>query len=73
MRIKEEADSKLNRSREDRVVILGLDRSSLAPTSHLEKKEHYKQVVTALVASAFPVPVIAPLVIEPKPLLSMSL
>ena len=36
--------------------------------SHLEKKEHYKQVVTALVASAFPVPEPAPLVIEPKPL-----
>ena len=66
-RIKEEADSELNRSKEDRVVISGLDRSSLAPTSHLEKKEHYKQVVTALVASALPVPEPAPLVVEPRP------
>ena len=66
-RIKEESDSELNRSREDRVVISGLDRSSLAPTSHLEKKEHYKKVVASLVALAIPSQEPAPLVPEPKP------
>ena len=60
-RIKEESDAELNRSREDRVVISGLDRSSNASTSHLEKKEHYKKEVTALVLKACPE-------LEPKPI-----
>ncbi len=53
-RIKEESDGELNRSREDRVVISGLDRFSGSLTSHQEKKDHYKAVVADLVLKACP-------------------
>jgi hypothetical protein len=59
-RIKEESDGEINRSREDRVLITGLERSGSAPTSHLEKKEHYTKAVAALVELACPE-------LEPKP------
>jgi hypothetical protein len=51
-RIKEESDSEVNRSREDRVVISGLTRASSGLSTHAEKKEYYSGVVTKLVASS---------------------
>ena len=39
-RMKEESDSELNKSREDRVVISGLDRIAPGLTTHAEKKEY---------------------------------
>jgi len=51
-RIKEDTDYELNKSREDRVVISGLD--PRIGGTHVEKKEHYKTVVSDLVSSACP-------------------
>jgi uncharacterized protein YqgV (UPF0045/DUF77 family) len=59
-RIKEESDGELNRSREDRVVISGLERASVGLTTHQEKKAHYTTVVTELVLKACPE-------LDPKP------
>ena len=53
-RIKEESDAEINRSREDRVVITGLERASAVSTSHAEKKAHYSRVITGLIATACP-------------------
>ena len=53
-RMKEEADCELNRSRENRVVISRLQRASAGPSSHQEKKDHYKGLVTTLVQKACP-------------------
>lgn len=53
-RLKEDADSELNRSRENRVVISGLDRASTSATSHQAKKDHYLAVVTGLILKACP-------------------
>ena len=53
-RIKEESDGELNRTREDRVVISGLERASVGLTTHQEKKAHYTSVVTELVSKACP-------------------
>jgi hypothetical protein len=53
-RIKEDSDFDLNRAREDRVVISGLDRASTVSTSHQEKKDHYLRVVADLVQKACP-------------------
>jgi hypothetical protein len=51
-RMKEESDAELNKSREDRVVISGLDRFAPGLTSHAEKKEYYRSVVAGLVELA---------------------
>jgi len=51
-RIKEDTDSELNKTREDRVIISGLD--PCIGGSHVEKKAHYKTVVSELVSSACP-------------------
>jgi len=51
-RLKEEADSELNRSREDRVVITGLPPPPGAVRTHLDKKKHYIEVVSRLVVLA---------------------
>ena len=59
-RIKEDSDSEINRSREDRVIISGLDRASSGSMSHAEKKAHYSEVVTRLIATSCPA-------LEPKP------
>jgi len=53
-RIKEDSDSELNRSREDRVVISGLARVSSDVTSHKDKKEHYFKIVSDLVSKVLP-------------------
>jgi hypothetical protein len=53
-RLKEEADSELNRSRENRVAISGLDRLSSGSTSHSDKKAHYQKLVTDLVTKVCP-------------------
>jgi hypothetical protein len=62
-RIKEDSDSEINRSREDRVVISGLDRA-LDGAAHSEKKIHYKAVVDKLVSAALPDLDPAPTVID---------
>ena len=59
-RIKEDSDSEINRSREDRVIISGLDCASSGSMSHAEKKAHYSEVVTRLIATSCPA-------LEPKP------
>jgi len=59
-RIKEESDFELNRTRENRVVISGLDRASSGVSTHQEKKAHYSKVVSDLVTKACPD-------LEPKP------
>jgi hypothetical protein len=51
-RMKEESDADVNRSREDRVVITGLASPGAAVTTHVEKKQHYKDVVTRLISLA---------------------
>jgi len=51
-RMKEESDTDLNRSREDRVVITGLSSPTGAPSTHAEKKRHYSELITRLVAVA---------------------
>jgi hypothetical protein len=61
-RIKEESDYDLNRSRENRVVVSGLDRSPSAQSTHQEKKEHYTKIVDALVVKACPS-------LEPRPVI----
>jgi hypothetical protein len=53
-RIKEDSDSEVNRSREDRVVISGLPRISTGVSSHKDKKDHYLTVVSDLVLKALP-------------------
>ncbi len=59
-RLKEDADCELNRTRENRVVISGLERVSSSHTTHQAKKDHYVTVVTDLVAKACPA-------LNPKP------
>jgi hypothetical protein len=49
--LKEEADTELNKSREDKVVITGLPRPS-SSTSHADKKKHYSEVITRLISLA---------------------
>jgi len=51
-RLKEEADSELNKSKENRVVITGLPPPPLSLTSHSEKKKYYVDAVTRLVTLA---------------------
>ena len=51
-RMKEESDSDINRSREDRVVITGLTGPTLQTSTHAQKKKHYSDVITTLVATA---------------------
>jgi len=52
-RMKEESDTDINRSREDRVVITGLAGPSGSPsTTHAEKKMYYTEVITRLVTVA---------------------
>jgi hypothetical protein len=53
-RIKEESDYELNKSREDRVLISGLPRSTPAVSSHQDKKDHYTKVITDLILKACP-------------------
>jgi len=53
-RIKEESDAELNRSRENRVVISGLDRASDGPSTHQAKKDHYTKLVNELITKACP-------------------
>jgi len=48
-RMKEESDSDINRSREDRVVVTGLPGPASPTSSHAEKKRHYSDVLTRLV------------------------
>jgi len=59
-RIKEEADGELNRARENRVVISGLERVSDAHSTHQAKKDHYTKILTELIAKACPE-------LDPKP------
>jgi hypothetical protein len=49
-RLKEESDAELNRSREDRVVVTGLP--AAPSSSHADKKKHYIDALTRLVALA---------------------
>ncbi len=51
-RMKEESDADLNKAREDRVVITGLPGPIAATSTHAEKKRHYLDVLTRLVAIA---------------------
>ncbi len=53
-RIKEETDAETNRSREDRVVISGLERAPGRLSTHASKKEHYSGVVKHLIDVACP-------------------
>lgn len=53
-RMKEESDAEVNRSREDCVVISGLERAPGRLSTHAMKKEHYSTVVTHLVEVACP-------------------
>jgi len=53
-RMKEDSDAELNKSREDRVVISGLDRAPASHGSHQEKKEYFRGVVARLVELACP-------------------
>ena len=53
-RIKEEADGELNRTRENRVVVSGLERVSDGLSTHQAKKDHYTKVLTDLIAKACP-------------------
>jgi len=53
-RIKEESDTELNRSRENRVVISGLERYSAAHSTHQQKKEHYTGLISSLISRACP-------------------
>ena len=62
-RIKEESDWELNKSRENRVVISGLERVSRGSTSHQEKKDHYLKVLIGLVSKACPD-------LDPQPVIS---
>jgi hypothetical protein len=61
-RIKEESDYELNKSREDRVVISGL--GPRVGGTHVEKKEHYKTVISALVAHACPESEAVPVILD---------
>lgn len=63
-RLKEDADAELNRSREDRVVISGMEKAPGGPSSHQEKKAHYTNLVTDLVAKACPELVPPPVVVD---------
>ena len=63
-RIKEETDADLNRSREDRVVVSGLARSSSGLLTHQEKKEYYKSVITGLIGISCPDSIPKPLVTD---------
>ena len=63
-RIKEETDADLNRTREDRVVISGLSRASAGLSSHVEKKEYYRSIVSDLVGVACPELTPAPIVTD---------
>ena len=63
-RIKEETDADLNRTREDRVVISGLSCASAGLSSHVEKKEYYRTVITDLVKVACPELTPAPIVTD---------
>jgi len=49
-RMKEESDAETNRSREDRVCITGLPPPPSGALSHKDKKAHYTDVITRLVA-----------------------
>jgi len=51
-RLKEEADTDLNRSREDRVVLTGLPNPPTSMRSHAEKKKHYSDAITRLLTLA---------------------
>jgi hypothetical protein len=51
-RMKEETDTDVNKSREDRVVITGLAGPPLISSTHAEKKQHYKESVTKLIGIA---------------------
>ena len=53
-RIKEESDAELNRSRENRVVISGLERASAVLSTHQSKKDHYTLLVNGLITKACP-------------------
>ena len=53
-RIKEEADGELNRTRENRVVVSGLERVSDGLSTHQAKKDYYTKVLTDLIAKACP-------------------
>jgi len=63
-RIKEEADSELNRSRENRVVISGFPRCSASLTAHSQKKDHYSKLIADLIVRACPDLTPAPQVID---------
>jgi hypothetical protein len=51
-RMKEESDADVNKAREDRVVISGLPPPATPSMTHAEKKKHYVETVTRLVALA---------------------
>jgi hypothetical protein len=59
-RLKEEADTELNKSRKDRVVITGLPPPPVTVHNHLDQKRHYTEVVSCLIVltcvEADPVP-----------------
>ena len=49
-RMKEESDTDINRSREDRVVISGLAGPALISSTHAEKKMHYSSLISRLIS-----------------------
>lgn len=51
-RLKEEADTDLNKSREDRVVVTGLPPPPATMRLHSEKKVHYTETLTRLITLA---------------------
>ena len=53
-RIKEDRDFEINKSREDRCTISGLNVSTAPPQDPLERKEFFKTLVSSLVAEALP-------------------
>lgn len=53
-RIKEDADTEVNRSKENRVLVSGLPRASLGLSSHQEKKDHYLKEISSLISKACP-------------------
>jgi hypothetical protein len=62
-RMKEESDTEVNRSREDRVCVTGLASPPAASTTHKDRKAHYLALISRLVQIACVVPVV-PVVLD---------
>ena len=63
-RIKEDRDHEINKSREDRCTISGLNVTVAPPSDPKERKEFFKGLITGLVTEAFPDVERPPLVLD---------